>query len=369
MQKMETRIRAIETAMMEERHRLAVQSISISIEEDGLVKEPDKLKLRNTSEQENDIQKEERELEHELIDKLRQQRPKPEISEMRNGLLMKDIQLDHVSNSSSYGRSRKENGVPDDQMLELWESAEQGYTIDCIVSDTEEQENPPVESGVTIHQLKDAGHKSRDPCSELQVEKELGVDKLEISASIRGKNRGGKGEKILERLASDAEKLVGLQRAVQGLKKEVEMKKRRKKANGIEYDRIKGQLQEAEEAIVQLADVNDQLAKDIAESISFVSGNNFAEERNARDTCRKIAMEQARKGSEKIGRLQFEVQSIQYLLLKLEDEKKHRGKNKFSDSKTGILLRDFIYKGNAHNSAKRNKACFCGCMRASTNEE
>jgi hypothetical protein len=63
------------------------------------------------------------------------------------------------------------------------------------------------------------------------------------------------------------------------------------------------------------------------------------------------------------------VQSIHYILLKLEDEKKSKSKHKFSGSKTGILLRDFIYSGGRRSSRRQKKGCFCGCARPSSNED
>ena len=93
---------------------------------------------------------------------------------------------------------------------------------------------------------------------------------------------------------------------------------------------------------MQLVDINDQLTKGIEESPSSLDGKTFEEVHQAEDIHRSLATEQAWKGLEKIGRLQFELQNIHYILLKMEDENKDKGKSGFSESRTGILLRNFI---------------------------
>jgi uncharacterized protein YicC (UPF0701 family) len=204
--------------------------------------------------------------------------------------------------------------------------------------------------------------------SELEAEKDLGVDKLHLAKSIKDRTQDGKRRKILERLVSDAQKLNNLKMSVQDLKTKMETKKRGKKGDDTEYETVKRQVEDVEEAVVKLADTNDQLTKEIKDSVPSSSRDNSVELEKSRLVQRKRVMEQARKSSEEIGRLQFEVQNIHYVLLKLSDEKKHKGKSRFS-GKTVVFLRDFIHIGNKSSSKRRNKGCFCGTSKTTTNED
>ncbi|KAK6265771.1 hypothetical protein QUC31_016608 [Theobroma cacao] len=352
LQEMHTRLKAVEKAVVEEMDRLVMQesnrnSYYIEASVNGI--EP--------SYQEKNIKKKDMQPSDELAENLKSKKMKPEISELRNGILLKDIPLDQVSDCSLYGRSKKENGTADDQMLELWESAEHECGVDSTMSDMQKRAIVPGEI-IACHPFNGVEQKNDDLSLGTQVEKELSIDKLEISTSIREPKKGVKSRKVLERLASDAQKLMTLQTTVKELKKRMEIKKR-KKAYDLEYGQVKEQLQEVEDAITELVNVNSQLTKDVEESPSSSGGTNSAELEEAGNSCWKKVRDQAQRGSEKIGKLQFEVQSIEYVLLKLEDERKSNGKNR-----TGILLRDFIYSGG-RRTGRRKKACFCGCARPS----
>lgn len=194
----------------------------------------------------------------------------------------------------------------------------------------------------------------------------MSVDKLEVSERLAEPRQEGNKRKILERLDSDAQKLTNLQITVEDLKKKVGNTEKSRKGKGMEYDTVKGQLDEAQESIMKLSDVNRKLMKTVDNgSLSFdgVSAIDPDESVNARR--RKIS-EQARRGSEKIGRLQLEVQKIQFLLLKLDDEKEIRGKTRITDRKPRVLLRDYLYGGGVRTSQKRKKAPFCACVRPPT---
>jgi predicted ATP-dependent protease len=83
---------------------------------------------------------------------------------------------------------------------------------------------------------------------------------------------------------------------------------------------------------------------------------------------RKIS-EQARRGSEKIGRLQLEVQRLQFLLLKLNDDKDGKGKGKamIDDENPRVLLRDYLYGETKKSYHKRKKkTSFCACVQPPT---
>ncbi|EXB51138.1 hypothetical protein L484_009102 [Morus notabilis] len=345
MEKLE--IDAIEKAMEEEVERLAVQeSVNTNIEEAAeSEKETEALKLRSSMLREDAIAIEEMK----NSDDLDLNKTKAE-----NGILMKDIPLDQISDYSLYGRSRRKTGGTDDQMLVLWETAEQ-----------DRSQNAPADEETQ----NQASEPNRASSSGLQAEKELGIDKLEVSFNKLRNQEGNKG-KMLERLASDAQKLTSLHRSVQDLKKKMEINKTKKNCNFAEFEMVQRQLLEVEESVVQLVDVHDQLTKDIAEtSPSSSDRKSSAESEEDGNVKGKRVAEQARKGAEKIGQLQFELQNIHYILLKLEDENKNKGKNsRFSESKTGVLLRDFIYSSRRRRQ-RRRKGCFCGCARPSTRED
>lgn len=365
LQKIQSTIQAVEKAMVEEMEKVEIDSIEMAMEEEVerlAVRESVNTNIKVAAESEEETEelksrsgmlREEGGLANEEMnncDDLDRKKTKAE-----NGILMKDIQLDQVSDCSLYGRSRRKTGGINDQMLVLWETAEQDRTQNARGADdeTQNQESEP----------------NWASSSGLQAEKELGIDKLEVSFNKLRNQEGNKG-KMLERLASDAQKLTSLHRSVQDLKKKMEMNKRSKKCNFEEFEMVQRQLMEVEEAVVQLVGVHDQLTKDVEETgLSSSNGKSPAESEEDGNIRRKRVTEQARKGAEKIGQLQFELQNIHYILLKLEDENKSKGKaTRFSESKTGVLLRDFIYSSRRRRQ-RRRKGCFCGCSRPSTRED
>ncbi|KAJ6431477.1 hypothetical protein OIU84_018871 [Salix udensis] len=363
--KMKCRLKVVGEAVIKEMDRLAAEKTvvkkmdKLKIPEMGntekpLIKGAERLQLRCRSAAEKDVRKEEAALANEPADASKPHNNKPEVSEVRNGVLMKDIPLDEVSECSLYRRSKREHPRKDNQMLGLWESAER----DCLnpTADKQNHEAPLLENTTARRQSENAKRKSQDRSLELQIEKEVGIDKLEVSTSITTEsNQEGNEGKSLERLASDAQKLVSLQTTVQDLKTKMESGKRSKRANDLEFERVKKQLQEVEEAVQQLVDADDQLTKDVEESPSNLEGNTSVKVEEQDSMRRKRVAEEARKRSEKIRRLQFDVQSIQYILLKLEDEKKSKSKRTFSGSRTGILLRDFIYRSGRRSSRRQRK--------------
>ncbi|PHT24478.1 hypothetical protein CQW23_35796 [Capsicum baccatum] len=151
-------------------------------------------------------------------------------------------------------------------------------------------------------------------------------------------------KKIHQRLASDAEMLMSLQTTVDNLRRTLEAKK----TKNFDFETVKEELQEVEETVVQLVNLNSQLMKSTEESTSYSPSSGSA------DRQRRVS-EQARKGSEKIGRLQLEIQKIEYILLKLDDDKK----SKFSRSSTGIKLNNFIHIGRRNNEKKNKGHMFC----------
>ena len=111
-----------------------------------------------------------------------------EISKEKYGQTVKDIQLDQVSSScvTSYRVNNNENAESDDQMLELWETAER--------DDIEAVEEV----------------KSEYPSSELTAEKELSIDKLEVSTRVKESPREW-NERFIKKLDSDSQRLSVVQ--------------------------------------------------------------------------------------------------------------------------------------------------------------
>lgn len=315
LQKMQDRIEAVEEAVREEMGRI------------GMEKSEDVLMIpQRDSLERKDFHKEEVVLVNVLSN---DQKPtKSKYESPHTGQLMKDIPLDHALDSLCNEITSRDEERTDNQMLE------------------------------------DAWKKSLNPSSELEIEKELGIDEVSTSREL-GKQRSKR--KILDRLTSDAQKLTGLQASVQDMRRKAELKMRSKRSLKVKYESVKRQLEEAEEAIMHLMVMNDHLAKDIGVNLSSLAQKDEVETEDIESVREQKVREHARKESEKIGRLQFEVQNINYVLLKMEDEKKGKGKSRFSRSRTGIILRDFIYSGS-RNGERRKKACFCGCGRANANE-
>ncbi|KAF5941576.1 hypothetical protein HYC85_019218 [Camellia sinensis] len=335
LQNLQTRMKAVEQVVPEEKKKLVMQkSLNTNIKLDAALKEFEELKSNYSVSLKKDKQMAEMELRDELVDRLKLQKTKPEISEVRNGILMKDIPFDHVSDSSLNGISRSRNRGADDQMLELWEAAEDGCGLDRTLKESQKQANKPTEDDTLCQEFEHVEHKNENHSSELQVEKELGVDRLEAPTCVPEPHQDQNKKKILERLDSDTQMLKNPMITVEDLRRKLEMNKKRKKAKRIDFETVKEQLQEVEETIVQLVEVNGQLSQNIEESPLHLDGNASPELEEAGDVQRKRVLEQARKGSEKIGRLQLEVQKIHYVLLKLLDEKKNNEKSRFSRSKT-----------------------------------
>ncbi|KAL7209779.1 hypothetical protein ACSBR1_031358 [Camellia fascicularis] len=331
LQNLQTRMKAVEKVVTEEKKKLVLQkSLNTNIKLDAALKEFEELKSNYHVSLKKDKQMAEMELRDELVDRLK----------------------------------RRNHGA-DDQMLELWEAAEDGCGLDRTLKESHKQANKPTEDDTPCQEFEHAEHKNENHSLDLQVEKELGVDRLEVPTCVPEPHQDQNKKKILERLDSDAQMLKNLMITVENLRRKLEMNKKRKKAKSIDFETVKEQLQEVEETIVQLVEVNGQLSQNIEQSPLHLDGNASPELEEAGDVHRKRVLEQARKGSEKIGWLQLEVQKIHYVLLKLLDEKKNNEKSRFSRSKTTTILRDFIHSGRS--SPRWKKAGLFGCFRLPTN--
>lgn len=371
MQILQSRIKAVEKAMEEEINKLVLQDSNKGKQQEVTVmNEIEEMKpQRSPSKKSRDMEKKMR------GSSLSDVKPEAATDARVVGILMKDIPLDQGSGSSSFRLHRRVKGTEraDDQMLELWETAENNG-LNRTVKVSQKPAISVIERGLVTGQSENIKRKTERPqSSSCDVEKELGVDKLELSPSIKEQpHQETNNRKILDRLASDASKLTNLHITVQNLKRKLEGSKKSRKTKDVDLDTVKEQLQEVQETVIQLVDLNSQLMRNIEESSrpstpdGKVSSSGELKEGPSIIRRRKIS-EQARKGSEKIGRLQLEVQKIEYILLRLEDEKKSKGKSRFSRSRTGIILRDFIYNGRK-NSGKKKKTQMCGCFKPNHSE-
>ncbi|KAJ4955165.1 hypothetical protein NE237_011948 [Protea cynaroides] len=372
LQELLQRVKAIEKAVTQE--KLAILESLEKVKQEAAMKEIKELKSRSSTLKDKEIQTgrdivlqlEGPEIRNESSDE-HLQMTESEISKVRNGLLMKDIPLDQVSKQSvyddavgQYGLKKKGNVDVDSEMLEIWETVEQDYSLDLKVNKGQKLPSAPAEGEIEAEEQK-----SKYPSSELQVEKELSVDKLEVSRRVTEPHQQGNSRKILVRLASDAQKLMNLQITLEELKKKVEMSGKSKNSQDIEYGTVKGQLQEFEEAIMQLSDANGKLMKSAEENLISSNEKSVLEMEETGNVQRKRVSEQARRVSEKIGRLQLQLQKIQFDLLKL-DEYRSKGKTKVPDRRLKVLLKDYLYDGGKSTTPRRKKAPFCACVRPST---
>ncbi|MBA0610378.1 hypothetical protein Godav_011238 [Gossypium davidsonii] len=361
------RVKAIEKAVLEMEKLAMTENLNLNSKLETAMKQMEDLRNGSSSGQENVgvkrhvNDKQGLELGQGLGNNVKTQRLIPEIIEEYNEMMTKDIMFDQISECSSHRLSRGEISEADDQMLGLWEASDRDGNIDLSGDKAKK-----IVTGPSDHQQIDTVkiHKGSQHSTKSHV-KDLGVDK-EKSRRFTEPNQEEKKRKILERLDSDAQKLANLQITLQDLKRKVEITEKGKNGKEIEYGTVKEQLEETEEAVKKLSDFNRKLimhARDLSRSL--LDGKPAIDSDGSESGRRQGISEQARKGSEKIGRLQLEVQKIQFLLLKLDDEKESRGRTKITEHKTTVLLRDYLY-GGVRNIKKRKNSPFCACMRPQT---
>ncbi|KAK1373058.1 NAB domain-containing protein [Heracleum sosnowskyi] len=343
MQHLQARIKAIEDTILE-MERLAMEENSdLHTKLESALRQIDEMSSENRK----------------YTESLKQ--PQSEISE-ENGLQPKDIMLDHVSETSSYGISKRRYDGSDIQVFEMWENTDPDRSIDLTVGKGKKAINAPNKK-----EHSEANNQDREFISSNSlVEKELRVDNFEISKRFTQPPQDGNKRKVLERLNSDVQKLTNLQITVQDLKRKVESIEKTKKGKGsTESDTIKGKLEEAEAAIQKLFDFNGKLMKNIEDNSSHSGQKSVTESEESGSARRKRISEQALRVSERIGRLQLEIQRIQFELLKLDDGKESKGKIRIVESKRRVLLRDYLY-GGVRKIPKRKKAPFCACVEPRT---
>lgn len=296
----------------------------------------------------------------------RNRRPTSEITEEDNALLTKDIVLDQISDGS-YRYSKKEAADADNQIVELWETADPDGTVGLSISKSNRIVSPSTTSTAEFHRSRSTRkQKGGFGTSDALNEEDLSMDKLEISKRSTDSLQEGNRRKVLERLDSDVQKLANLQITVQDLKRKLEVIEKDKRGKTvIECETLKRQLEEADMAVMKLFDLNGRLTKSL-DDMSFSDTKSSFDFEGEDGAKRRRASEQARRMSEKIGRLQLEVQKLQFVLLKLDDEKE--GRSKMSETKRRILLRDYLY-GAGRSGQRGKKSHFCACVQPSTVED
>uniref|UniRef100_A0ACD5WQW3 Uncharacterized protein n=2 Tax=Avena sativa TaxID=4498 RepID=A0ACD5WQW3_AVESA len=272
--------------------------------------------------------------------------------------IMKDIELDQVSTCPPYGTGATvypiggdSNAELDDEMLQLWETAEK----DC--------KNQTAKSSSSEHDIQAVEEvKSQYTSFELARGRDLGGDRLDTStASLEPQQLWTKN--VLEKLATDAQGLLIIQASIEEVKQKIEGTSNGKSPSGSEYSSIRAQLQEIEGSVLEQIGFNNSLTKKTESYPEFEA----SAELEGYSSRRKIS-EQVQKGSEKVARLDLELQKIQYVLLKLEEEHEYT-RVKVSEKRSRLLLRDYVYARKDKNDAgqkKKSRVPFCGCVRPRT---
>ncbi|KAG2536481.1 hypothetical protein PVAP13_9NG174892 [Panicum virgatum] len=266
-----------------------------------------------------------------------------DIIEMNYEQMLKDIQLDLIQTSSGrrtspFDQEKKSSGQVNDKMVNLHGIVEpsRGHMADDL--------RPP--------QSESFGRDNNQ-----MVVKELGIDKQELPRLAPTKPHQEWKNKVVERLSSDAQRLNALQSSIQELKTNAET------SEELELESVRYQIREAEGTIMQLIDTNSKLSKKAEE---FTSADGLdAENTDLRSRHQRKILERARKMSEKIGRLEVEMQKVQQALLKYEEEQSSRKNSKALQRRSKVQLVEYLY-GRRRDSRKQQRSSPCGCMRAKT---
>ncbi|XP_022963896.1 protein NETWORKED 1C isoform X1 [Cucurbita moschata] len=274
------------------------------------------------------------------------QRSKTKVVEVSGEILTKDIILDQMAKCS--------NGV-DNQMLELWEATDEDGSIDLMVRKSQSMAT----SSTNYNRFEVVKEQNKHPSTDSLVEKEVGVDISETSSRLSVPLHKRKERKILERLDSDMQKLTNLQITIQDLKRIVLTKQKR--SNAAEYETMKEQLEEVEASVMKQFNANCKLTKNVQDGTLSTDGATTIGSADESGNVRKrIISAQARRGSKKIGQLQLEVQRLQLLLLKQDDEKETKSRTRVVE-RPKIRLQDYLYS-SIRSKNKNKKGLFCGCM-------
>nr|CAB3462561.1 unnamed protein product [Digitaria exilis] len=283
--------------------------------------------------------------------------------------MMKDIQLDLVQTPSrrtaaALGRHRKNSvaSQSDEKMLALW-------SVDRVSSGSRRHDvdlRPPQSEAASENDNKG---KKRSSSESVVTVKDLSVDKQEvlprpvvttIAATMNEPHREWK-KKVIDRLSSEAQRLLDLRSIIQELRAGVEA------SSDAELDSVKAQMADAEDAIAELIDANGKLLKKAEEFTSAGTGDDV----DLRSRSQRKILERVRKMSEKAGRLELELQRFQHALLRHEEERAARRAAKAVATtvqvqrRSRVQLVEYLYGRPRDNRRPKQKSrgpsC---CMRA-----
>ncbi|KAH0458144.1 hypothetical protein IEQ34_013459 [Dendrobium chrysotoxum] len=254
-----------------------------------------------------------------------------EVSKVKHKQMTKDIELDHIL--SSFRSEDDPNSETDQQAREMLD---------------------PATNNVEEHQKIDImeGERSENPSSELFLEKEFSVDKLEMPINDTRSHLEW-SRRVTETLSSDALRLSILQENLEELKKKIEVSEMSSQSPSSASNSITEQLKISEGVIKQLIDINFKLTK---------MAGDFSVSLDDNEGRRQIS-ERVQIASEKIDVVELEVESTQFLLSKLLEEQESKAL-KALQRKSKFPLKGFIYW--KRNDSRQKKRRFCACMRLNT---
>ncbi|KAF3783360.1 NETWORKED 1A protein, partial [Nymphaea thermarum] len=266
--------------------------------------------------------------------------------------------------AGSFGKGRTEDTEADEQMLELWETAERQSSHETENLTSVKGASRDVDSEKIIS-TKKAQKNQEHELSELQVEREVAVDKIEVSCESENK-------RVRDMLTSESHRLMDLQNNAQELNRRFEKLRNGSNADGLEIDNAIEQLRGIELSILQLVELNHKLLKN-NQSSSIISseretGKSDALTGRTEDLpdIDRSHVQEARRRSEKIEQFEIELQRMEFILRKLEDGHVKRI-HASVEKRARVLLRDYLYGGRGNR--KQKKAPFCGCMRLLTKDD
>ena len=230
-----------------------------------------------------------------------------EISRGKYRQMMKDNKLEQESSYLHYRTICSDGPSRIDIDDQLWEAAERDCSNQKWKASTAAMEHG-------IESIEEEN--SKYPSSELVVEKELSVDRLEMpNRALVSQQELSK--MVLPRLQTDLRKLLDLETDVKDLKRKMESSQMGRLPASQGYNTIYSQLNDAEGAVIELIDTNNKLTNK-AEELHSSDGMDTNSGDGGSRRRRQIA-EQARRESDKIERLELERHKIQYVLLNLKN--------------------------------------------------
>ncbi|RRT74097.1 hypothetical protein B296_00032692 [Ensete ventricosum] len=180
-----------------------------------------------------------------------------EISRGKYGQMIKDNKLDQESSYLQYRTNCCDGPNRIDIDDQLWEASERDCSKQKWKASTAAMEH-------SIELIEE--EKSEYPSSDLVVEKESSVDRLEMpNRALASKQEWSKG--VLARLQTEFQKLLDLETDVKELKRKMETSQMGKLPASLRYNTIYPQLNDAEGAVIVLTDTNNKLTNKAEELV------------------------------------------------------------------------------------------------------